>query len=148
MAKPTLYTKELIQEICDRLSTGEPLAKICREEGKPSVTTIWNWGKSIEGVSESIARAREEGEDWIAAECLDIADDTANDYTESENGERFNSEHVQRSKLRIDTRLKLLAKWNPKKYGDKAQLDHTSSDKSMTPTVIEIVAPNNDSQKA
>jgi hypothetical protein len=25
-------------------------------------------------------------------------------------------------KLRIETRLKLLAKWNPKKYGDKVQV--------------------------
>ena len=30
---------------------------------------------------------------------------------------------IEHRKLRIDTRLKLLAKWNPKKYGDK--LAHT-----------------------
>jgi hypothetical protein len=27
-------------------------------------------------------------------------------------------------RLQVDTRLKLLAKWNPKKYGDRQQLDH------------------------
>jgi hypothetical protein len=38
---------------------------------------------------------------------------------ETEHGPRLNAEHVQRSKLRIETRLKLLAKWNPKKYGER-----------------------------
>ena len=38
-------------------------------------------------------------------------------------GWELNGDHVQRSRLRIDTRLKLLAKWNPRKYGDK--LAHT-----------------------
>ena len=31
-------------------------------------------------------------------------------------------------KLRIDTRLKLLAKWNPKKWGDRMALDHGVQD--------------------
>ena len=34
----------------------------------------------------------------------------------------FDSEHVQRSKLRVETRLKLLAKWDPRRYGDRLQL--------------------------
>ena len=32
---------------------------------------------------------------------------------------------MQRSKLRIHTRLQLLAKWNPKKYGEKLALEHS-----------------------
>jgi hypothetical protein len=32
---------------------------------------------------------------------------------------------VEHRKLRIDTRLKLLAKWNPKKYGDKQAIEHS-----------------------
>lgn len=31
---------------------------------------------------------------------------------------------IEHRKLRIETRLKLLAKWNPKKYGDKLDLNH------------------------
>jgi hypothetical protein len=41
---------------------------------------------------------------------------------ETEHGPRLNAEHVQRSKLRIETRLKLLAKWSPKKYGERVQV--------------------------
>ena len=35
---------------------------------------------------------------------------------------KFNAENVQRSKLRAWARLQLLAKWQPKKYGDKLEL--------------------------
>lgn len=38
--------------------------------------------------------------------------------------EGIDTEHIQRSKLRVETRLKLLAKWNPKRYGDR--IDVTS----------------------
>jgi hypothetical protein len=45
----------------------------------------------------------------------------------SNEGWRLNGDHVQRSKLRIDTRLKLLAKWNPK-YADKSAVELTGKD--------------------
>lgn len=67
------------------------------------------------------ARARDAGFDAIAVECLDIADNTANDtIKDDEDGTpRPNSEWITRSRLRVDTRLKLLAKWDPKRYGDR-----------------------------
>jgi len=86
-------------------------------------------GKDAE-LNDAIARAREDGEDKIAADCLEIADNATNDYMTKQDGEgaaayALNGEHIQRSKLRIETRLKLLAKWNPKKYGERASLEHT-----------------------
>ena len=80
------------------------------------------------GLSASIARAREVGYDSLAEECLSIADDANNDWMQRTDkdgrstGWVLNGEHVQRSKLRIETRLKLLAKFNPKKYGERVQL--------------------------
>jgi hypothetical protein len=82
-----------------------------------------------------IARAREVGADAIAEDILDIVDDSRNDWMEKNDrdgnciGYQLNGDHVQRSKLRAEMRLKLLAKWQPKKYGDKIQADlnHSSS---------------------
>ena len=37
-------------------------------------------------------------------------------------GYRLNGEHIQRSRLRIETRMRLLGKWLPKVYGDKMAL--------------------------
>lgn len=139
--RPSTYTDEKLEEIVNRLSKGEPLAQICRDEDMPSVTTVWNWSKAHPHVSESIACAREEGEDWLAAECLEIADNATNDWMEHKTpddnslGWHLNGEHIQRSKLRIDTRLKLLSKWNPKKYGEKqsVDVDVTSKGESISP---------------
>lgn len=145
--RPSLKTPEVVAAICDRLATGEPLAQICRDEGMPAYRTVKDWIDSDPEVSAGIARARDSGEDMLAAECLEIADDSRNDWMDrkaddgDEKALQFNGENVQRARLRIDTRLKLLAKWNPKKYGDKAQVDHVSSDRSMTPpTVVQLVA--------
>jgi hypothetical protein len=135
MGRPTLYTPELIEVIAERLSNGEPMAAICRDEGMPAYRTVKDWMDSKPEVSAAIACAREEGFDVIAAGTLEIADDSRNDYIErlADEGDeraaeaRVNSEHIQRSKLRIETRLKLLAKWDPKRYGERIALEHDVS---------------------
>ena len=44
-----------------------------------------------------------------------------------------NGENIQRSKLRVDTRLKVLGKWNPKRWGDKIEL---AGDKDAPLTIV------------
>jgi terminase small subunit-like protein len=123
IGRPSLYTPKVVEAICARLSEGEPMAVICRDGGMPAYRTVKAWmdedsdrGRSV---LADIARAREEGFDAIALEALKIADDGENDTYESGDGKRAtNFDHIQRSKLRVDTRLKLLAKWDPKRYGE------------------------------
>lgn len=125
--RPTKFTAAISEEICDRLAKGEPLAVICRDEKMPTDRTVRNWQTSSAEFSSAIACAREVGFDVIAAECLDIADETSNDTKfGGENGEtrQANSEWISRSKLRVETRLKLLAKWDPKRYGEKLDLNN------------------------
>lgn len=128
MARPSDYSQATADAICARLSAGEPLAHICRDEGMPAVRTVSGWKAAHESFSADIARAREEGYDQIAASCLDIADEVAFDTIESKDGMRANTEWISRSKLRIETRLKLLAKWDPKRYGDKVTTELTGPD--------------------
>lgn len=124
--RPSTYTPEAAKEICERLSKGEPLAVICRDDHMPPVRTVSAWREAHEDFSADFARAREEGYDAIATECLAIADETTFDTIQTEHGERPNTEWIQRSKLRIETRLKLLAKWDVKRYGDKLALGGAS----------------------
>lgn len=91
--------------------------------------------KERENVSLAIARAREDGEDFLAADCLNIADDNGKDVRQTKDGtEVTDHDVIQRAKLRIETRLKLLAKWNPKKYGDK--LDMTTGGEALPAVII------------
>ena len=86
-----------------------------------------------EEFSARLARARELFADAIADEVLDIADtvQTGEAIEEGFDGNGAfrkvkTEDAIQRSKLRVETRLKLLAKWSPEKYGDKKQVDVTN----------------------
>lgn len=125
--RPSTYSQEAADGICERLAKGEPLAQICRDEAMPAVRTVSDWKKANPAFAADFARAREEGFDQIAADCLDIADETAFDTIDTEHGARPNTEWITRSKLRIETRLKLLAKWDPKRYGDKVTQELTGA---------------------
>lgn len=114
----------------------------------PSRQAVYDWMKDNEDLSLRFARARDVGFDAIAEETLDIADDSRNDWIQRNIGdeenpiliEQVNTEHIQRSKLRIETRLKLLAKWDPRRYGEK--LDLTSKGEAMPASFqVSIVAP-------
>lgn len=129
----TVRTDEIEAAIIEGLSEGVPLRQLCRLHGV-SKSTVYNWIEADDEFAGRIARARELGFDQIAEEALEIADDSRNDWVVREDGDdgetdRLNHEHVSRSKLRIETRLKLLAKWDPKRYGDKLDVNssHTFS---------------------
>lgn len=123
MTKSTTYTPEAAAEICTRLSGGEPLASICRSEGMPAVRTVSDWKAAHPSFAADFARARDEGYDAIATDCLDIADDSTRDTIVGEHGAKADAEWIARSKLRVETRLKLLAKWDPKRYGDSTKVE-------------------------
>ena len=118
-------TPALEKEILDRLSDGEPLAVICRSDVRFPHPSVWrDWCAADERLAIAYAAARDVGADAIAAECLSIADDATGDvYIETDGAgvdrAKVDGDVIQRAKLRIETRLKLLAKWNPKQYGDK-----------------------------
>lgn len=138
--RPSLRTPAVIAAICERLARGEPLAAICRDSGMPARQTVQDWMEADAEVSGRIARARDAGEEWIAAECLQIADTPHPGVVEefervatgkTEAGEltmdlrlvkRRVVDMTEHRKLQIHTRLQLLAKWNPKKWGDKLAL--------------------------
>lgn len=118
IGRPSDYTDEKAAEICDLIASGKALSSICKAEGMPGVTTVFRWLDAHEQFRKDYARAREAQADFLAEETLEIADDSAKDFT----GEGFNSEHVQRSRLRVDTRKWWASKVAPKKYGER--LDH------------------------
>lgn len=135
MGRPSKYTPELVEEICERLSKGEPLAQICRDEGMPGYRTVYDWADAHPDVSASIARAREEGEEAIAVSVLDIIDTTP-ERVATKFGDQVDSGDVANRKMRAEYRLKLLAKWNPKKWGER--IDHTSGGEKIAAQPIHI----------
>lgn len=123
--RPAIYDREkLVPEIVERLSTGENLRAICRDEHMPSWNLIYQWMESYPDIAKAIARARELGADAIAESIVDIIDETPGRII-SESGDRVDPGYVAWQKNRAEQRLKLLAKWQPKKYGDRVALEHS-----------------------
>ena len=128
MGRPSLYTPELANEICDRLASGRSLNAICKMDDMPDITTVMKWLQKSEqgderftGLIEIYLRAREAQADVIFDECLEIADQNNADMTfDRETGEiKVNGDAIQRAKLRIDTRMRMAGKLKPKKYGER-----------------------------
>lgn len=138
MSRPSSYTSDIAESICARLADGESLRQICQTEGMPGYATVRRWERENDEFRALSTRARETGCHALAEDCIQIADDGRNDWMETRDREgeaigwRINGEAVQRSKLRIETRMRLLGKWLPKVYGDK--LDVTSDGQKLENT--------------
>ena len=131
--RPSTYGQEIADEVCRRLAGGESLRAICRDEGIPDESTVRFWAlDDREGFATQYARAREVQFLAIADELLEIADDGSNDWMQrtskdKSGGWELNGEHIQRSRVRIDTRKWILSKMLPKVYGDKAEVAVTGA---------------------
>ena len=125
MGRPSKYTPELAAEMCERLSAGEPLRQICRDDRMPAWRTVYDWLAKDPDLSAQVVRAREAGYDAMAEELLEISDTMHYGETIVEGGKTplvTTADMLGHRKLRIETRLKLLACWNPAKYGNKVQV--------------------------
>lgn len=120
-------TEEMVDLIVDALESGKPLAVLCREDGMPGLRTVYDWMAADEAVAKRIQQAREVGEDVIAAGCLEIVDETPPPTAAGGTDSGF----VQHQKLRVWTRLQLLAKWNPKRWGEKVEQTIQGGDKPL-----------------
>lgn len=131
IGRPSKYTPELAAEICERLSTGETMRQICRDAHMPHWTKVYDWLAKDPDLSVRVARAREAGFDALAEEALEISNTPhlgqkkvfSSGAGEDEDSMTVTEEDMLgHRKLQIETRLKLLACWNPKKYGNKVAL--------------------------
>ena len=80
---------------------------------KPFRKPIRRIGATHPEFGEMLARARELQAENIADEVVDIADDGQNDWMDRETVKGVIREHVQRSRLRVNTRLCLLKSLSP-----------------------------------
>ena len=142
MARPSLKTDEVLERIYAGLAVGTPLTIICEPDDMPADRTVRDWEANDPEVSAAIARAREAGEWHLAWECKQIADTPCEGVVEKyesveidnpdgpEGGKVKEFQLVERRvedmlghrKLQVETRLKLLAKFNPKRWGEKVAI--------------------------
>ena len=121
IGKPTIYTKELSETICELVATtNKSMATICNEVGISYRTHLY-WLRDNEEYLRNYTRAKEDQADLLAEQILEISDDKAGDLLSGEFGEVGNTANIQRARLQVDSRKWIAAKLKPKKYGDKIE---------------------------
>ena len=110
--RPSSYTPEIGDDICERLANGESLRRICLTPNYPRQATVFRWLAANQQFREQYARAREAQADTLADEIIDIADGKRAEYEGTE-------ADVQRDRLAMDARKWVAAKLKPKVYGEK-----------------------------
>jgi len=99
----------------------------------PSQTTVFRWLRDQADFREQYARARDDQAEAIFDEMLEIADDGRRDYTVDEEGRMLvDHDHIQRAKLRVDSRKWVLGKLKPKKYGERIEHELSGSVNQQT----------------
>lgn len=120
--RPSKYSKEMCDRICELIATSEKgLHTICKENPDlPHFSTIMNWlgDEDKKEFLDKYARAREAQADYVFEQIRIIADHADEDHTPFTGGNV-----VQRDKLRVDARKWIASKLAPKKYGDKIEVD-------------------------
>lgn len=122
---------------------GKSLRTILKMDNMPDITTFYIWLENDKEKSKQYAQAIKMRADLLFDEMLDIADDSSGDYIDQDLGDgiivnKFDHEHVQRSKLRIDTRKWVIERMNAKKYNEKYLEDNDGKDLNK-PIEIKII---------
>lgn len=130
VGRPTSYSQEIGLAICERLAQGETLSQVCRDQDMPARSTVYRWQEAEPAFRDTYRRARELQMEAWGDEIVDIADDTTLDTVtritpQGREYETVDHENIQRSKLRVNTRQWLMARLNPRLYGDKVEHEHS-----------------------
>lgn len=124
MGRPSDFTQEIGDAICERLADGESLRAICAGEDMPHRATVFRWIAAHDAFRDQYALAREEQAESLADEIVGISDEA--DVTAKVEGEEvrlaLDATAVARNRLRVDARKWVASKLKPKKYGDKMTL--------------------------
>ena len=119
LGRPSKRTKEIEDEILIRLANAQSLASICRLDHMPDPATGIRWTVEDDAFCVAYNRARASQADLLFDSALDISDDDSKDLLIQDDGSvQANSAAVARSKLRIETRMRMAGKIS-QKYADK-----------------------------
>lgn len=129
-------SQQIEDEILARLEEGETLTSICKSTHMPIRRMVYDWMRLDPDFKERVAQARQLGFDTLAEQTLEIIDEPPERAT-SLAGSRIDTGYVSWAKNRVDHRLKLLARWDPERYGEKAAVTVGNKDGETFKTEVD-----------
>lgn len=119
----------LVQEICDRLASGESMSKIALSPHMPAQSQIYLRMAQDEAFRRNIAAAREAQQEYLVDQTVDMADSAT-------------PEDHQVVKLRIWARQWRAGKLAPKKYGERVATEITGANGGPIQTETTLTVSN------
>lgn len=117
--RPTVYTQDLADAICNAIATGSSLRAAASAAGMHH-STVMCWARDRPDFANQYARAREIGNEVDFEGLQDLADERP----EKTASGAVDPGWVAWQRNRIDVRKWALSKKQPKKYGDKLETTH------------------------
>ena len=111
--RPSGYTQEIAETICERIAEGVPLVKICKGKGMPAYRTVLRWRTEKEGFSHLYAQARGDAADTLADKIQDLAERV-----------ELGTLDYNAGRVAIDALKWIASKLKPKSYGDRQAIEH------------------------
>jgi hypothetical protein len=125
MGRPSKFTQQIADTICERLATAEGgLEEVCKSDDVPEARTIYRWLNDDDKAAfrQSYARARDELADFMAHKAV---------------SESLVAKDAQLGRLHFDARKWAASKLNAKRWGDKVAL--TGGDDDDKPIKFERI---------
>ena len=143
--RPSDYTDELAKEICHALATSSHGLNYLTKHKKdwPAITTLNRWiAENRNGFRDMYIKAKQDQADYMVEEMLEISDDSSKDTITriGKDGQEYevcNSEYVNRSRLRVETRKWIASKLLPKVYGERQDKTVGAEEKSLLQNIID-----------
>lgn len=112
VGRPSSYSDDIADDICERMLNGQSLVKICEDECMPSRASVYRWMDARPDFATRCARAREGMADFLVDEIQELADKT----TEL---------NVNSQKVKIATKQWRAMKIAPRIYGESSRTELT-----------------------
>lgn len=111
--RPSLYTEELAERICDLIAEDWSLRQIGARDDMPDFATIVRWCGKNEDFAAKCARAREAQADFVVGQAADLETKVLSGEVPSD-----------AARVVLSSRQWRASKLAPKRYGDKQTIAH------------------------
>lgn len=147
MGRPSKYTEELAQKICDLIREGKSERQICKMPNMPTAMTLRRWKEGNPDFCAQSARAREESAEKFNDELLDLQDELNDQLqTRLSTGEDFPKGAVEAYKVLMQEKARQAAWRDDSRYGNRktVKVDATDDAKGMAEVYAKMLEAQKD----
>ena len=112
-------------EVLDWLASGGTLLEFAKRKGNPDVRTIHDWEDEDEEFAALYKVARDKGQEAMLEECKTLCDTEPTDAVQA-----------AWRRLQVDTRMKCLRMWNPARWAERVDMNHSGGISLMVATGV------------